>query len=72
MPQLSTGLPRVCSRAPGPRLIAKAVIWELLNTLRSKLWDIIKGIKKHDTYYLREGRKISKIPLLKREERALA
>lgn len=71
MLQLSTGLPRVCSRAPGPRLIAKAVIWELLNTLRSKLWDIIKGIKKH-TYYLREGRKISKITLLKREERALA
>ena len=55
-----------------PCLIAKAVIWESLNKLRPKLWDIIEGIKKHDTYYLREGRKISKLTLVKREERALA
>lgn len=38
----------------------------IVNKLQPKLWDIIKGIKKHDTYYLREGRKISKLTLLKK------
>lgn len=69
--QLFSGLPRVCSHAPGSLSDSKGCHMGIVNKLQPKLWDIIKGIKKHDTYYLREGRKISKLTLLKREERAL-